>query len=154
MKVSDEQIMEACHSAPNMKEAANSVDLHFNSFKARALKLECWEPNPDNNKGKKMGTHPRWREAYPNDQIFVEESSYNRTSLKRRILEDELIEYKCDVCELPPRWNGKPMVLILDHINGVNNDNRIDNLRFVCSNCDSQLETYKNRNNRKGRAIQ
>jgi hypothetical protein len=38
------------------------------------------------------------------------------------------------------------MVLILDHINGYNNDNRIENLRFVCSNCDSQLDTYKSRN--------
>ena len=43
-------------------------------------------------------------------------------------------------------WCGKPMPLILDHINGINNDNRLENLRFVCSNCDSQLDTYKSRN--------
>jgi len=41
---------------------------------------------------------------------------------------------------------GKPMPLILDHINGINNDNRIENLRFVCSNCDTQLPTYKSKN--------
>lgn len=45
---------------------------------------------------------------------------------------------------------GKPLVLILDHKNGVNNDNRLENLRFVCSNCDSQLETYKNRRGKIG----
>jgi len=44
------------------------------------------------------------------------------------------------------------MPLILDHINGVNNDNRLENLRFVCSNCDSQLDTYKSRN-RKNRGV-
>lgn len=38
------------------------------------------------------------------------------------------------------------MPLILDHVNGINNDNRIENLRFVCSNCDSQLHTYKSKN--------
>jgi hypothetical protein len=41
---------------------------------------------------------------------------------------------------------GKTMPLILDHVNGVNNDNRLENLRFLCSNCDSIQDTYKNRN--------
>ena len=50
------------------------------------------------------------------------------------------------LCGIGPEWQGKPMPLILDHINGINNDNRLDNLRFVCSNCDSQLPTYKSRN--------
>lgn len=98
------------------------------------------------NKGKKIGPHKRWRQMYPNEQIFVENSSYNRKSLKKRILDDELIEYVCDICGLGPEWNGKPMTLVLDHINGVNNDNRLENIRFVCNNCDSQLPTYKSRN--------
>ena len=37
------------------------------------------------------------------------------------------------------------MPLILDHINGINNDNRIENLRFLCSNCDSIQSTYKSK---------
>jgi 5-methylcytosine-specific restriction endonuclease McrA len=41
---------------------------------------------------------------------------------------------------------GKIMPLILDHINGISNDNRIENLRFLCSNCDSIQDTYKGRN--------
>lgn len=57
-----------------------------------------------------------------------------------------MIEYRCSVCKIGPQWCGKPMPLILDHINGINNDNRLDNLRFVCSNCDCQLDTYKAKN--------
>lgn len=76
-----------------------------------------------------------------NSEIFVENSSVSRSTLKRRILKDELIEYKCSICGLPPVWNNKILPLIIDHINGVNNDNRLENLRFVCPNCNYQLET-------------
>ena len=81
--------------------------------------------------------------------VFVENSTYARHKLKERIIKQDMIPYHCACCGIGPEWNGKPMPLILDHINGVNNDNRLENLRFVCSNCDSQLDTYKSRN-RKG----
>lgn len=102
------------------------------------------------NKGTKIGRHKRWEEQFSLQQVLVENSSYPRRCLKRRILADDLIDHKCAICGLEPIWQGKPMPLILDHINGVNNDNRIENLRFVCSNCDTQLPTYKSRNKRKG----
>lgn len=102
------------------------------------------------NKGKKIGKLKIWEDKYPNEKIFVENSTYRRAGIKERILKYKMFEYKCSICCSPPEWLGKPMVLILDHINGVNNDNRIENLRFVCSNCDSQLPTYKSKN-RNGR---
>ena len=83
-------------------------------------------------------------------EVFVEHSTYARHMLKKRILQQSLIEYRCDCCGMDPEWEGKDLVLILDHINGVNNDNRLDNLRFVCPNCDSQLPTYKSGNRRVG----
>lgn len=45
-----------------------------------------------------------------------------------------------------PEWNGKTMVLILDHINVVSNDHRRENLRLVCPNCNSQLSTHCGKN--------
>ena len=99
------------------------------------------------NKGKKIGlTEYHASIRIPDEQVFVENSTYARHNLKRRILEQKLIEYRCACCGIEPVWNGKPMPLILDHVNGVNNDNRLENLRFVCSNCDSQLDTYKSKN--------
>jgi 5-methylcytosine-specific restriction endonuclease McrA len=77
--------------------------------------------------------------------VFVENSTYPRHKIKARIIKQKLIEYECSECKNKGEWMGKPLPLILDHINGINNDNRINNLRFVCSNCDSQLPTYKNR---------
>lgn len=95
------------------------------------------------NKGIKTGPSDK---RFPLEQVMVENSTYARHLIKKRIIEDELLPYKCSICGIEAIWNNKPMPLILDHINGINNDNRIENLRFVCSNCDSQLETYKSRN--------
>jgi hypothetical protein len=97
-------------------------------------------------KGRKIGRNAIWDEKYPLESVLVENSTYARHALKKRILEHKLIAYICSCCGIEPFWNGNPMPLILDHINGVNNDNRIENLRFVCSNCDTQLDTYKSKN--------
>ena len=97
-------------------------------------------------KGTKVERNKSWDERYPIEEVFIENSTYARNCLKKRILSNNLIEYICACCGLGPEWNGKPMTLILDHINGINNDNRLENLRFVCSNCDCQLDTYKSRN--------
>ena len=84
-----------------------------------------------------------------NEAVFIENSSYDRRLLRKRILDYDLLPYRCACCGIGPYWNGAPMPLILDHENGVNNDNRLSNLRFVCSNCDSQLPTYKSKNRKK-----
>lgn len=43
-------------------------------------------------------------------------------------------------------WNNKALSLQLDHINGVNTDNRVENLRWLCPNCHSQTDTYGSKN--------
>lgn len=98
------------------------------------------------NKGLMTGAHDNWKKKYPLEKVMVENSTYSRHALKKRLIEENIIKYKCDICGSDPIWRGEPMPLILDHINGINNDNRLENLRFVCSNCDSQLPTYKSKN--------
>lgn len=90
----------------------------------------------------------RYGEQKTDDEVFVENSTYARHLIKKRVRSQELIPYQCSICDLAPEWQGKEMSLVIDHINGINNDNRIENLRFVCHNCDSQLDTYKSRNKR------
>ena len=84
---------------------------------------------------------------YTTEEILVKNSPYkNNSSLKKRILKENLIEEICNVCLLQPIWNNCKLVLQLDHINGNSTDNRIENLRFLCPNCHSQTETYSGKN--------
>jgi transposase len=87
--------------------------------------------------------------------MLVENSTYHRKTVKHRILNEDLLEYSCSGEKCPlngvikPVWADKPVVLHLDHINGVRNDHRLENLRFLCPNCHSQTETYSGKNNSK-----
>ena len=62
--------------------------------------------------------------------------------LKRKLYNANLKERKCELCGQGEEWCGKHMSLILDHINGIHNDNRLENLRIVCPNCNATLETH------------
>lgn len=79
------------------------------------------------------------------EKLFSKNSKHTRSVLRKAILRENLIEYKCAICGIDI-WNNKKLSLELDHINGVNNDNRLENLRFLCPNCHSQTSTYGSKN--------
>lgn len=84
------------------------------------------------------------REISP-DKLFRINCKHTRTVLRRNIIRNNLLPYKCAMCGIS-KWNNKTLGLELDHINGMNNDNRLENLRFLCPNCHSQTTTYGSRN--------
>lgn len=74
------------------------------------------------------------------DNVFIENSTADQKTLKR-YYHKENIPYICTICGQEPFWNGRELTLVLDHINGHNHDNRLENLRWVCPNCNMQLPT-------------
>ena len=78
------------------------------------------------------------------ENVFIENSTADQGVLKR-FYKKENIPYICAICGQEPFWNGKEMTLILDHINGKNHDDRLENLRWVCPNCNMQLPTTNRR---------
>ncbi len=70
-------------------------------------------------------------------------------TLKPKLIEAGILSYKCAICDMEPEWNGKELVLQLDHKNGDRADNRKENLRFLCPNCHSQTGNFCSRKIRK-----
>lgn len=86
---------------------------------------------------------------YTLEDVLVKNSGFSRKNLKNKILEHKLLSYECYICKNKGEWLGKSLSLHLDHINGINNDNRLENLRFLCPNCHSQTDTYCGKHRKK-----
>ena len=84
----------------------------------------------------------------PIEEILVARSSYSRGKLKQRLFAEGFKQRHCEICGQGERWHRSWMSLILDHVNGIPDDNRIENLRIVCPNCAATLDTHCGRKNR------
>lgn len=79
------------------------------------------------------------------DKYCIKDSAVDNSKIIKKIKKFSLLDYQCE-CGLKDTYNGKHLVLQLDHINGIRNDHRLENLRFLCPNCHSQTDTYCGRN--------
>ena len=90
------------------------------------------------------------KNTIPLEKILVSGSTYtNVGNIKNRLYQSGLKERKCEKCGQDENWHGEHMSLILDHIDGVPNNNKIENLRIVCPNCNATLPTFAGKNVRK-----
>lgn len=81
----------------------------------------------------------------PLEEYLIEGRLVQTNGLKRRLLQEGIKEARCERCERDS-WNGQPIPLELDHVNGRRDDNRLQNLRVLCPNCHAQTATYRGRN--------
>lgn len=87
------------------------------------------------------------------ENIFIKNSTVSQNTLRNWYKKRNYTPYICSICGQPPFWKGKQLTLILDHINGCNNDDRLENLRWVCPNCNQQLPTTNGKNHKKNKKI-
>jgi len=149
-KYTEQEVREAVAAARSLSEALRTLGLRPAGGNHRTLHklIAKYGISTDH-------MDPRWalrraprNIATPLPEVLIVDSTFHRGHLKQRLFDEGVKQRRCELCGLEDEWRGRPMALILDHINGVPTDNRIENLRIVCPNCAATLETHCGRKNR------
>jgi 5-methylcytosine-specific restriction endonuclease McrA len=154
-KFSKEQLLEIITNSHSAAEACRKLGLAHKSGSTTRLRKYLNHLNIDFShwtgqlwsKGKTILTDERVSKKRKIEEMFVENSEAPRSHIRNLILKNNLLEYKCSICCMLPTWNNKELVFHLDHINGIRNDHRLENLRWLCPNCHSQTDTYCGKRN-------
>lgn len=146
-----EELLVLCESARSLAEVMRAFGMESKGSNHETLKRRLDAEGIDWRAITERGKSQTGRivSNLSNDSVMVENSTYSRYGLKRRMIRDGIIPYQCFKCGMEDQWMGEKISLILDHINGVNNDHRKENLRFACPNCASQLDTHAGKNKRR-----
>lgn len=141
-RIEKNTFIKICNESISMAEASAKLGLHFNSFKKRAIELNCYNTNQSGVGMKKL------MPKIPLREIIYENKhpQYQTYKLKLRLIEEGILKNVCKCCGLENNWNGKKIELELDHIDGDSKNHNLKNLRLLCPNCHSQTETFRSKN--------
>lgn len=92
----------------------------------------------------------------PAEKLLVKHTDGTRMMAHRlrRALISIGVPHKCKICNLPPMWLDRPIVLEVDHMDGDGSNDIPENLRFLCPNCHSQTDTFRTKNRQLKQTIQ
>jgi hypothetical protein len=146
------QAREAIAASKSWAEALRRLDYCPSGGNPRTLKKRAAQWGISSDHFVSRGA-PR-RARIPLEEILVRNSTYSRSNLKQRLYDAGLKEPVCELCGQDEDWHGRRMAMILDHKNGIRDDNRLANIQIVCPNCAATLDTHCGRKNRlpRGRA--
>lgn len=145
----DEEFIEAIKTSRSLRQALEKLNLkpaggNYRVAKQKIIQLKIDDSHLDGkgwSKGKTLPSRPR----KTLEDLLTKDSYTSSNKLRIRLLRDGIFEQKCYNCELK-QWNGETIPLELEHINGDNLDNRIENLTLLCPNCHAQTSTYRGKN--------
>jgi hypothetical protein len=151
LRFTEQQLRDAVAVSLNYSEALRHIRLRTSGGNHRTLQkyVRLWGISVEHFDPDVARAAALRRTATPLAEILVEGSTFHRGHLKQRLYESGLKERRCELCGQGEIWRGAEMGLILDHVNGVATDNRIENLRIVCPNCNATLDTHCGRANRR-----
>jgi hypothetical protein len=148
----EQEAREAVAASRSYSEVLRRLDLRPAGGNYAVLQRhlhEVWQISIDHfDAGASVRSGPSVK-AKPLDEVLVRRSGYSRSKLKQRLFSEGFKVRHCEQCGQDENWRGRSMSLILDHINGVPDDNRLENLQIVCPNCAATLDTHCGRKNRR-----
>lgn len=137
--LTQDQIQQALDATSTAVAAADMLGVKYSTFARYAKRFGVHRTN-QGNKGVKRDTVSK--RQIPLQEILKRNTSYKTATLKARLIDAGLKNNECEECGLPNSWQGKALVMHLDHVDGDNTNNEICNLRILCPNCHSQTSTY------------
>ena len=139
---SDEEFISIVQASTSYEDCLQNLGYHSNSgASTKRLRAKIEQLNID------ISHFTRKQPVVRNEgNIFIKNSTADQATLREWYKRGRYTEYKCAICGQEPFWQGKDLTLILDHINGINKDDRLENLRWVCPNCNQQLDTTNGKN--------
>lgn len=150
----EQEAREAIAVSLSWAESLRNLGLCPSGGAWRILKkyAEIWEIPTDHFDPRVAMRRNLTRKQRPLDEILVRNSPCARKDVKRRLLAEGIKDPVCEMCRQGELWHGRPMAMVLDHINGVRDDHRLENLQIVCPNCAATLDTHCGRKNKIQRA--
>lgn len=145
--ISKEELEEALNNSYNLTSVLEYIGYKSPRGKIYEVLKKKFESFGIDYSKLKDSKNPKANVRYTDKEIFCKNSKVSQDTLRKRFLQGKYQKLECQICGISS-WQNKPLTLRLDHINGKRTDNRIENLRWVCPNCDSQLDTYCGRNTR------